>query len=351
MPDSQPPIEVAPELPGGDPESRRRIDRRTALRAIGGAGALLAVGVALPGSSAALVPKPLIDQATWGAYASREPWPDCQAHFDLEHKLGTRLPVMSWFLTWSISWPKAGGQQAAAGRYDLHIAWQPELDDDTPILFADIVAGRHDDYLTRFFTAAKNHPGQVVIRFAHEMNGDGYPWSAAYRGPGGKCLQTPAEYVRGWRYVVNFQRRIGGSNVKFAWCIMTNDKGGIAAEEYFPGYEYVDILSMDVYNGYGGGWQEPGAAISKTYNRLTALSRSRPVWISELGCREPSKTEPSGAPPDPDHSKADWLTKLFALTRFPRLDTVVFFNAERAFDWRLDSTPEALAVCRKAFAG
>ena len=86
---------------------------------------------------------------------------------------------MSWFLTWSISWPKLGGQQAAAGRYDLHIAWQPELDDDTPIKFSDIVAGVHDDYLTRFFTAAKNHPGQVVIRFAHEMNGDGYPWSAA----------------------------------------------------------------------------------------------------------------------------------------------------------------------------
>jgi hypothetical protein len=41
---------------------------------------------------------------------------------------------------------------------------------------------------------------------------------------------------------------------------------------------------------------------------------------------------------------------LFALTQFPRLQTVVFFNAERAFDWRLDSTPAALAVCRNAFA-
>ena len=76
---------------------------------------------------------------------------------------------------------------------------------------------------------------------------------------------------------------------------MTNDKdGGEFPPEYFPGYEYVDILSMDVYDAtaVAGG---PGAAISKTYNRLTALSRSRPVWISELGCREPSQDRTIGS--------------------------------------------------------
>jgi FO synthase len=82
----------------------------------------------------------------------------------------------------------------------------------------------------------------------------------AYEGSEGRCLDSPEEYVQGWRYVRDFQRRIGGDNVEFSWCIMTNDKGGVRAELYYPGDEYVDLLSMDVYNGYGGGWQEPAEA-------------------------------------------------------------------------------------------
>ena len=330
----------------------RQHTRRTALRVLGAgtaAGVVLGLEATVGSTPAAAAPLTLLDQATWGAYAYREPWPNCQAHFDLESALGTRLRVMSWFITWSVSWPNVGGQQAADGRYDIQIAWQPELDDDTPILFSDIVAKKHDAYLTRFFTKAKNHPGRVIVRFAHEMNGNGYPWSVAYQGAEGRCLNSPGEYVAAWRYLVDFKRRMGATNVLFAWCVMTNDKGGIPAEQYYPGNEYVQILSMDVYVGYGGGWQEPGAALSKTYNRLAALSPTKPIWVGEIGCREPTKAE-AGAGPDPEHSKVEWLRKLFTLTQFPRITNVMFFHHEKAHDWRLNSTPEALAVCREAFA-
>ena len=322
-------------------DRRRVLSRRSALRSVGACG-LLVAGAAVTGAASADAspPAPLISRAVWGAYASREPWPDEQAHFALERLVGVRLPVMSWFMTWSVSWPNLGGRQAAAGRYDLQIAWQPELDDDTPIKFTDIVAGKYDGYLTRFFTKAKQHPGRVTVRFAHEMNGDRYPWSASYTGPEGRCVNSPAEYSVGWRYVVDFKRRMGATNVPFAWCVMSNDKGGIPAEHYYPGNRYAQILSMDIYNGYNGGWQDPAEAISPTYHRLTALSPTKPIWIGEIGCRETTPAE--------RHTKAAWLRELFALTQFPRISTVMFFNAARAYDWRLNSSPAALAVCRPA---
>ena len=324
-------------------EVSRSFGRRAALLSIGSSVILAAGRATAAAGSAVPTAAPLLKQAVWGAYASREPWPDAQAHFELERLLGARLPVMSWFLTWSVSWPDLGGRQAAAGRYALQIAWQPELDDGTPVKFTDIVAGKYDRYLTRFFAAAKRHPGRVAVRFAHEMNGGGYPWSVGYVGPQGRCINSPAEYIAGWRYVVNFKRRVGADNVSFAWCVMSNDKGGIPAEHYYPGNEYVQILSMDIYNGYNGGWQDPADAISPTYHRLAALSPTKPIWIGEIGCRETSTVE--------SHSKATWLSKLFTLNQFPRISTVMFFHAARAYDWRVNSSPAALAACRQAFTG
>ena len=343
MSERRPPVEHSTSVDAAPGDGARRLfSRRAALGALGACG-LLAVGAGVTAATRSTrpPPTPLLRQAVWGAYASREPWPDDQSHFDLERLIGARLPVMSWFLTWSVSWPNVGATQAAAGKYDLQIAWQPELDDDTPIKFTDIVAGKYDAYLTRFFTAAKNHPGRVVIRFAHEMNGNGYPWSVSYTGAEGRCVNSPAEYIAGWRYVVNFKRRMNAGNVFFSWCILSNDKGGVPAERYYPGNDYVQILAVDIYNGYNGGWQDPAQAIAPSYNRLAALSGTKPIWIGELGCRETSPTE--------RHSKAVWLQQLFGLTQFPRIAGVMFFHADRAYDWRLNSSPASLAVCRKAF--
>jgi mannan endo-1,4-beta-mannosidase len=319
------------------------IGRRRLLQGIlaGGAAALAGCGPALPE-----VRLPLVDQAVWGGYASTQPYPDCTAHFELERLLGVRLQWMSWFFNWSVPWPTVGGQQAADGGYDILLAWQPRLD-RRRVIFADVLAGEYDDYLTRFFTMAAAHPGQVMIRLAHEMNGTGYPWALGYRGENGSGVSSTTEFVDTWRYVVDFQRRVGGDNVRFQWCIMTADRGGVPAERFYPGDDHVDTLGMDVYNGYDG-WQEPRAAISFTYRRLAAINSHMPLWISELGCREPRIREESGDGPIPGKSKARWLETLFATTEFPRITNVNFFHAARAYDWRLNSSPDALETCRAA---
>ncbi|TKV57672.1 hypothetical protein FDO65_16090 [Nakamurella flava] len=356
MPTPQPPwTDHADAAPPVAATASRGLGRRVVLRAAGLGAAGVLIGAGLSTDSVARGGRNLLSRADWGAYASREPFPDCNSHFTLERMIGTRFPRMSWFSTWGVSWPGTGGEQAAAGGYDVLIAWQPTTDGRTPIRFTDLVAGRHDEYLERFYTRAANHPGKVVVRFAHEPNGTGYPWSVDFRGTTGKCVESTDEYVAGWRYVVDFYRRLlprlPRRNISFCWCITTRDRGTATAEQYFPGNDVVDVLAMDVYNGYGGYWASPRSLLAAPYARLTALGGDQPIWITELGCREPSKTENSGVRPDKSKSKAQWMQQLFDLTDYPRIEAVYFFHAERAHDWRLNSSPEALAVCRSALAG
>jgi beta-mannanase len=125
--------------------------------------------------------------------------------------------------------------------------------------------------------------------------------------------------------VVDRQRAIS-SNVAWQWCVNSLDMGGIPAESYWPGADYVDIMSIDAYNGYGA-WASAVKTIKPMYDRLCALDPTAPIWIAELGCR--------AVAPGETYSKAQWLSDLFNTTQFPRLTTVMFFNQYRERDWRV----------------
>src|SRR4051812_4380250 len=71
---------------------------------------------------------------------------------------------------------------------------------------ADIAAGARDSYIRRFARHLARFPGQVYLRYAHEMNGFWYPWSHDARG-----------YVRAWRRIVRIFREAGARNVRFVW--------------------------------------------------------------------------------------------------------------------------------------
>jgi hypothetical protein len=61
-----------------------------------------------------------------------------------------------------------------------------------------------------------------------------------------------------------------------------------------------------------------------------------------------SSPRPGDDPVGARKSKAQWLETLFATTEFPRITNVNFFPAARAYDWRLNSSPDALEICRSA---
>ncbi len=264
----------------------------------------------------------ILQRSTFGAYAANEPWPGVQAHYDLEKAMGVRFPVMSWFQSWTNGWLAKQSADAAASGHDLQIALAPAYDNGSGVPFAEILAGKWDRRLDSYFRGAASYPGSVIIRMCHEMNLQQHPWSIANKAP---CTSSIDTWLDTWRYVVDRQRAIGGS-IKWQWCVNSIDMGPIKAESYWPGADYVDMLSIDVYNGYGP-WTSPLKLIKPMYDRITALDPSAPVWLAEVGCREAAAGERL--------SKATWFKELFALTELPRLNGIIFFNSNKERDWRI----------------
>jgi beta-mannanase len=121
----------------------------------------------------------------------------------------------------------------------------------------------------------------------------------------------------------------------------------------WPGVEYVDVLGIDGYNwgdGKADSWTAFEDIFARMYGVLTALHPSAPVWICEVGSKEPRQDDGSSqrpAPVDPKHDKAAWIDAMMESTAFPRLTALVYFNVRKERDFRFESSPESLRAIRR----
>jgi glycosyl hydrolase family 26 len=208
------------------------------------------------------------------------------------------------------------------------------------ITLPDLAAGRYDSSLRAAAQQAKSLPFEVMIRFAHEMNGDWYPWR-----PGGPAGNVGSNYVDAWRHIVTVFRQEGATNVKWVWSPNVDYDGTYPFAAYFPGDEWVDYVALDGYNwgtsGQGADqWQSVSEVFSSAYSKLTQMS-SRPVMIAET-----SSSEDGG-------DKAAWIRQGFLSEipqRFPRVTDVAWFDRDMELDWRIDSSSASLAAYRDVLA-
>lgn len=308
--------------------------RRGALALLAGAPLLAAVtaGVALRRDDD--LPE-LATRCRFGAWSALGGTP-VEDHRALEARLGAPLPVFSWFSALH-DWDHrtAGGIAAfdPADPYDCMVCLEPW---DTRL--ADVVSGARDEYFRRWVDGARAYPGRVLVRLMHEANGNWYPWSVAHDGD---AVTGPEQWQEAWRRVVGIARGQGATNVAFVFCPNTNDVGGVPAEAYWPGAEWVDVVGVD---GYNWGWDATGRpqvtaeqVIGPMYRRLTALHPTAEFVVGEIGC---------AAGP----GKAAWHEALYRSRRFPRLTRVAYFHEAKEQDWRLDSDEATLRVHRRYLA-
>lgn len=205
-----------------------------------------------------------------------------------------------------------------------------------PAPLTSIAGGAFDNEIRAQARAAKSFGGEVLVRFAHEMNGDWYSWG---KGHG----YSSQDYVNAWRRYVTVFRQEGAANARFVWA--PNIDGGLYPfAPYFPGEEWVDYVALDGYNwGTGGGnsWQRFSEVFGASYAALTQLS-AKPVIISETGSSE------SGG------DKSAWIREAFLKTvpqSFPRVTAVVWFNRDFSRvgerDWRINTSPASVEAYRQ----
>lgn len=202
---------------------------------------------------------------------------------------------------------------------------------------ASILAGDHDAYLRQWGSELAAWGGPVSLRYAHEMNGDWYPWADGVNG------NAAGSYVAAWKHVHDVVVAQGATNVRWVWTPNVPYTGSTLLAGLYPGAAYVDVVGLDGYN-WGTGvagrtWVSPSLLFSFGLERLRAVAAGKPIIIAET-----ASSEVGG-------SKADWDTDLVAfLQAQPDVVAFVWFDMDKEADWRIGSSASSAAAIRDALA-
>jgi hypothetical protein len=289
---------------------------------------------------------PLGRHVRFGAYAWNVPWTPGVLD-DLQRTVQAPVTIASYFYGPDDVFPAQPDiDTARGGARDLLVAWEIGT-----FRYREWPAGLHDARLDRIAAAARAYPRPVYVRPWPEMNGD---WTTFQPTPAGEKPHggTPAEFIAAWRYVVTYLRARGATNLRWVFNPTTDTYPGTTdIRTIYPGDAYVDVLGLDGYNWGNTGvnwgpWRTFEDIYRVQYDRLVALHPTAPVWICEVGCKEPSYDD--GAPRIKSASKGRWITDMFAATTFPRVRAVCWFHTKKERDWRVSSSNDALKAIRRA---
>ncbi len=210
----------------------------------------------------------------------------------------------------------------------------PDSDNTTEPGFtlASIIDGTHDEYIDRYATAVRDLGLPVAIRFAHEMNGNWFPWSEERNG------NRKGEFVQAWRHVHDRFTAVGATNAIWVWSPnVITARPSVRLAPLYPGDEYVDWMGMvgyyrRVYFDAAGNPKPP--TFDNTYSGTLAELRSvalKPIVITELGATEVGGNKPA------------WIRSLFqGLADNPDIIGFVWFNhSVNGNDWRIESSNAA----------
>jgi len=203
-----------------------------------------------------------------------------------------------------------------------------------------ITRGNFDSYIRTYATAVKDYRGLVMIRFAHEMNGNWYPW--------GSTFNTPGEYIAAWRHVHDIFVQAGATNVTWVWSpnALYYDQHvpyTSQIDAFYPGDAYVDWVGFSAFNWAGqykqNVWTTPDNLFSPTVTALAKLHK--PILIAETASADTYSPE----------MKANWIRELATYMKdMPSLKGVIWFNAtDNGIDWRIQSTKTSQQAFSEAF--
>lgn len=247
--------------------------------------------------------------------------------------------IVHWFAYWE-GWKSEFSrsdldQVSARGSVPL-ITWEPWAgvpNDPNWSLRSAILSGQNDAYIDSWARGLAAYDRPVLLRFAHEMHHQSYPWALGVNG------NTAADYVAAWQHIHAIFARYDTSHVQWVW--NPNTLGDSPASVYeplyrslYPGDEYVDWLGLDIYNtgphlDWGAPyWRSFAQVLSQPYAALTALS-DKPIILPEVG-----STETGG-------SKAEWISAALTqdlLATYPRVRALVWFDIDKEENWTVESS-------------
>ncbi len=260
-------------------------------------------------------------------------------------QLGKRLDVLTVYeaFVWERSLPTTFLDAAAAAGCTPELTWEPwdprAGKHQAAYTAGQIAGGRYDTYVSTWAEQAASYDKPFRLRFAHEMNGDWYPWAAG--SPGGSAQ----DYVAAYRRVRGIFDDAGAKRVEWVWCpnVIVNGDSETISRSY-PGDNFVDIVGVDGYNfgdRPGHQWTQPAELFGSTLALVAQLAPGKPVWINEVGCG------------DQGGDKSRWISDFISWLAGTDVRGLIWFEVDGnpdAPDWRLTSSAATTAAARAALA-
>jgi cellulose synthase (UDP-forming) len=266
------------------------------------------------------------------------PWtaPELGQVNEFERQARAHVSIVMWFADWRHAPFERSQLEAVARRGSTpEITWEP-WDSTIPrgrpqpaFTLASIIAGRYDAYIGRWARSLRAYGKPVLLRFAHEMNANWYPWSEPTNG------NRPGQFAAAWRHVHDIFGAAGAHNVKWIWSPSATFSWSVKPE-YYPGNRYVDIVALTGFNGgtslSWGGWRSFAHIFNRYLVTLERVAPHKPIQISEVS------TATAGG------DRATWVRQMVEdLRYFPAVRSVVWFDVRKETDWRVDASAGTLA--------
>jgi hypothetical protein len=242
----------------------------------------------------------------------------------------------------------------------------------------EVLSGDYDSIVVTFAQHIKSWGKPLILSTAGEMNGNWAGWSGTYNFGSDcvthtqvsnlyshygctdaeriECADGPERYRDMYRHIYDIFASQGVTNVTWAWVVNHKsipDKEWNHFANYYPGDDYVDIISVDGYNwGNDGPSGCPVDAGWETFDQvfsaaLTSLSSTpfptKPLIIGEFASVE--GTDPM--------SKAHWISDAYSRikTDWPQIKAAIWFNlSQEDCSFPIESSPESIRAYREAIA-
>ncbi|MDO5576193.1 MAG: glycosyl hydrolase [Fibrobacter sp.] len=240
------------------------------------------------------------------------------------------LDLISYFAVWDITtweYTKGFADVAESNKSILVVTWMAN-GYTTP----QIIAGEADSYIKEYAKGIKSYGKEIWLRPFHEANGDWYDWGIAKSGAG----NTEQTLIDAWKHVVTIFRDLEVTNVKWVWTTNATNSGSATFTGWFPGDDWVDMVSIDGYNwGTTQSWSQWNSFAEVFTPAYNALSISqKPLFIAEF-----SSSEHGG-------DKAQWITDMFndIPQKFPRIFALMWFSQSKSAeaDWAVNTSDAAV---------
>jgi len=282
--------------------------------------------------------------AYWGAWIGSQltgtpaPW-DMDAVTEFEQMVGKPVSLLEFSSPWAdcshspctyYTFPFTPFNDVRAHGAIPFFSWGSEMIPGTPnqpeFSLAEIIAGKHDNYIRAWAKQAAEWGHPFFLRFDWEMNGDWFAWGEGVNG------NQPGEFITAWRHVHDLFTAEGATNATWVWCPYVNKLNLYAS--LYPGDAYVDWTCLDGYNwGERFGWRTFDSLYEKAYAKVTGtIAPTKPMVIGEV-----ASSETAG-------SKAAWIEEMFeALAlRYPKVDALIWFETiSNEMDWPLETSESA----------